>query len=395
MNVILFDEPTIRLSLLPFTFTRPVSEIRVGILTITEKWVRRLKTDVSFRTEAYLSKKFPLIDTENNLWINGAVCPDNALLEAVLSLSENTVLTSGEHVIAAKINQLDLQKLDTMEKFPYDRPVTIIGHTWEIFKKNAEQIRADFDLITHNRTSADIIDPHTIVYGEENVFIEEGATIKAAIINAEKGPIYIGKNTEVSEGAMIRGAFALGEGSVLSMGAKIRGDSSVGPYCKVGGEVSNSVIFGYSNKGHDGYIGNTVMGEWCNLGADTNTSNLKNNYAPVRLWDYSNDSFSDTGETFCGLMMGDHSKCGINTMFNTGTVVGVSCNIFGAGQPRNFVPSFTWGGANGFDTYRTAKACEVAEKVMQRRQILFDDTEREILDKVFELTAKYRTWEKE
>ncbi|MBL3656769.1 GlmU family protein [Fulvivirga sediminis] len=395
MNVILFDEPTIRLSLLPFTFTRPVSEIRVGILTISEKWARRLKTDVSFSTEAYLSEKFPLIDTEDNLWINGAVCPDEALLEAILSLSENTLLTTGEQVIAAKVNQLNLQQLDAMEKFPYDRPVTIIGNTWEIFKKNAEQIRADFDLITHNRTSADIIDPHTIVYGEENVFIEEGATIKAAVINAEKGPIYIGKNTEVSEGAMIRGAFSLGEGSVLSMGAKIRGDSSVGPYCKVGGEVSNSVIFGYSNKGHEGYIGNTVIGEWCNLGADTNTSNLKNNYTPVRLWSYKHDSFSDTGETFCGMMMGDHSKCGINTMFNTGTVVGVSCNIFGAGQPRNFIPSFTWGGATGLETYRAEKACEVAEKVMERRQIIFDKTERDILDKVFELTAKYRTWEKE
>ena len=231
------------------------------------------------------------------------------------------------------------------------------------------------------------------MYGKENLFIEEGATIRAAILIAENGPIYIGKNAQVHEGAIIKGSFALCEGSHVNIGAKIKGDTTIGPFSKVGGEIGNSVIFGNSNKGHDGYLGNSVIGEWCNLGADTNTSNLKNNYADVKVWNYPKGGFKSTGQMFCGLTMGDHSKCGINTMFNTGTVVGVGANIFGAGFPRNFVPSFSWGGAAGFTTFQLKKVYEVAEKVMQRRHTKFDTTEKDILDKIFELTAQYRVWE--
>lgn len=238
-------------------------------------------------------------------------------------------------------------------------------------------------------------DGHTVLYNESEIFIEEGAKIKAAVLNAEGGPIYIGKNTEIQEGSLIRGPFALCEGSTINMGAKMRGDTTVGPHCKVGGEVSNAVIFGYSNKGHEGFLGNAVLGEWCNIGADSNNSNLKNNYAPVKIWDYTKGGFTNTGLQFCGLMMGDHSKCGINTMFNTGTVVGVGANIFGDGFPRNFIPSFSWGGAAGFTTFQIRKFEEVAKAVMNRRGLEYSDQEKEIIQKVFDLTRHYRIWDKE
>jgi UDP-N-acetylglucosamine diphosphorylase/glucosamine-1-phosphate N-acetyltransferase len=239
-------------------------------------------------------------------------------------------------------------------------------------------------LITAGRKSTPISDPHTHTYNSSEIFIEEGAVLHTAVLNAEGGPIYIGKNSQVQEGAILRGPFSLGEGAVINMGGKMRADTTVGPFCKIGGEVSNSVVFGYSNKSHDGFLGNSVLGEWCNLGADTNTSNLKNNYDHVRLWSYTKKSFVDTGLPFCGLIMGDHSKSGINTMFNTGTVVGVSSNIFGAGYPRNFIPSFQWGGAGGFVDYKYEKAMETAERVMARRNLKLDEIEREILKSVFD-----------
>lgn len=394
MNIILFDDPAIRKSLLPLTFTRPVAEIRVGILTIAEKWSKRLEKNISFNTSDYLCEKYPCLKGSNNLWINGAFCPDDELINSIEGLQNEQALIKNNTIIAAKTGGAfsDLQNLSLKE---YNGEPTLIDRPWKIFKKNAEQIQADFDIITAARQSEDIIDSHTVVYGEENLFIEEGATIKAAIINAENGPVYIGKNAIIHEGAIIKGAFALCEGAQVNMGAKIRGDSTIGPYCKVGGEVSNSVFFGYSNKSHDGFVGNSVIGEWCNLGADTNTSNLKNNYTNVKVWSYSEDTFTDTGEVFCGLVMGDHSKCGINTMFNTGTVVGVSANIYGAGFPRNFIPSFSWGGAAGFSTYRLEKANEVITKVMERRGLIYDSTEQAILQEIFEQTAKYRFWEQQ
>lgn len=383
MQINLFDSQPIRENLLPFTFTRPVASIRIGILTISEKW-QKYGFEVGFETQDYLSQKFPSLTS--NIKINGALCPNASVVEAIKLLNTNEQLVSGETVLA--INGSGTKSVTFHGEF------RVIHQPWEIFLYNREQIEADFELITAGRKSQPITDKHTIVYGSENVFLEEGASIKAAIINAEHGPVYIGKNAQVHEGAIIHGAFALCEGSHVNMGAKIKGDNTVGPFSKVGGEVSNSVIFGYSNKGHDGFLGNSVIGEWCNLGADTNTSNLKNNYAPVKLWSYSTQRFAQTGLQFCGLMMGDHAKCGINTMFNTGTVVGVGANVFGAGFPKNFVPSFSWGGASGLITFQVKKFYEVADAVMKRRGIEFSEVEKEIIDKVFELTAQYRTWDK-
>jgi UDP-N-acetylglucosamine diphosphorylase/glucosamine-1-phosphate N-acetyltransferase len=276
----------------------------------------------------------------------------------------------------------------------YAGPLAIIDQVWKIFQYNGGQIKADFRLITSSRLSAGIHDPHTRLYGEQNIFIEEGVLTRAAVLNAENGPIYLGKNSSIQEGALIKGPFALGEGSQVCMGAKMRGDVSIGPYCKVGGEVSTSVIFGYSNKAHDGFLGCSVLGEWCNLGADTNTSNLKNNYENTKLWSYAKKGFVSTDLMFCGLVMSDHSKCGINTMFNTGTVAGVSANIFGAGFPRNFIPSFSWGGTAGFTTFQLNKAFETASRAMERKSVIFDEVDKEILAVVFRQESEYRVWEK-
>ncbi len=383
MDITLFDPAEIRSSLLPFTFTRPVADIRIGILKISEKW-EHYGFSIGFHTETYLASKFS--SNGANIRVNGALCPDTALTSNVRALKRGQKLMAGDVELA--------EYGEGIESIQYEQPFRLISKPWDIFTHNQEQLRSDFYLITSGRTSAKITDPHTVVYGLENIFIEEGATIRAAILNAEDGPIYIGKNAQVHEGAIIKGAFALCEGSHVNMGAKIKGDTTIGPHSKVGGEISNSVIFGYSNKGHDGFLGNSVIGEWCNLGADTNTSNLKNNYAAVKLWDYEAGRFANTGLQFCGLMMGDHAKCGIDTMFNTGTVVGVGANVFGAGYPRNFVPSFAWGGANGLTTFQLRKFYEVAEAVMKRRGIELDETERNILLNVFDTTSAYRIWEK-
>lgn len=391
MNLILFDDPLIRLNLLPFTFTRPTSGIRVGILTIAEKWEKHLGTKPSFKTEEYLQKKFQVKSTEDNLLVNGAVCPDANLVSKIKSLNPGQYLVKGSMLIAAYKPEQAMSGNNTVE---YQEEFTVIDRTWKIFSQNGKQMRIDFDLITKGRRSAEIKDKHTIIYGEQNFFAEEGVTIHAAIINAENGPVYLGKNSIVQEGAIIRGAFALCEGGHVNMGGKMRGDTTVGPFSKVGGEVSTSVIFGYSNKAHDGFLGCSVLGEWCNLGADTNTSNLKNNYEPVKLWNHVQGEFESTGLQFCGLMMGDHSKCGINTMFNTGTVVDVSSNVFGEGFPRNYIPSFAWGGSSGFTTYRFDKAMETASRAMGRRNVVMDETEINILKHVYELTSSTRNWEK-
>jgi UDP-N-acetylglucosamine diphosphorylase/glucosamine-1-phosphate N-acetyltransferase len=394
-HILLFDDPAIRGSLLPFTFTRPVADIRMGILKISEKWALTTGRNVSFLTQEYLQKKFPRLKGEA-LAINGAWLPDAGSLELLKGLSRTQSLFWGKTLLATYIGETEKNLSFASEKeiIQMHAEPNLVQKSWHIFQFNGAEIRKDFTLLTKNRTSLPITDPHTRVYAPENIFIEEGAVIRAAILNAENGPIYIGKNTEVQEGSIIRGPFALCEGSTINMGAKLRGDTTVGPFSKVGGEVSNAVIFGYSNKGHEGFLGNSVIGEWCNLGADTNTSNLKNNYAPVKIWDYTKGGFSNTGLQFCGLMMGDHSKCGINTMFNTGTVVGVGSNIFGDGYPRNFIPSFAWGGAAGFSTFSLSKFEETAQVVYSRRGLQWNEVEKEIIDRVFELTKSFRIWEK-
>ena len=398
MNIVLFDNPTIRQNLLPFTFTRPVASIRVGILTIAEKWEKYLGLKASWSTESYLAKKFPLHHEADNYWINGAVCPDAELVSAIRKLNSGDALSLNNMIVAVRTPDDDpdsyRDEVITGLITEFTKPVTLIDQVWKIYQFNGAQIRADFELITKGRKSIKIQDPHTRIYNSDQVFIEEGAQVKAAILNAENGPIYLGKNSFVHEGAIIRGPFALCEDSQVNMGAKVRGDTTVGPHSKIGGEVSNSVIFGYSNKSHDGFLGNSVIGEWCNIGADTNTSNLKNNYENIKLWSYAKGGFNDTGLMFCGLMFGDHSKCGINTMFNSGTVVGVNASIFGDGYPRNFIPSFAWGGAAGFTTYQLNKALDTAQKAMARRNVELTEIDKEIFKTVFDESSNYRVWEK-
>jgi UDP-N-acetylglucosamine diphosphorylase/glucosamine-1-phosphate N-acetyltransferase len=394
MNIILFDNPTIRQNLLPFTFTRPVAAIRTGILTIAEKWEKHFASPTSVSTEPYLSKKFILTHTSDNLWINGALCPDRNLVTTIRQLRMGDAIVKDAMILAVRTPDDEVPEVIVGKVTEYPSAITLIDQVWKIFQHNGAQLRADFELITAGRKSIGITDKHTRTYAEENIFIEEGAVIHSAILNADNGPIYIGKNAEIQEGAMIRGPFALDEGSVINMGGKMRGDVSIGPGCKIGGEVSASVFFGYSSKAHDGFLGCSVIGEWCNFGADSNTSNLKNNYENVKIWNYPKGGFVDTGLMFCGLMMADHTKCGINTMFNTGTVTGVSANIFGDGFPRNFIPSFAWGGASGFSTYQFEKAMLTAAKAMERRGLQLSNIDREIYKTVFETCVSERVWEK-
>lgn len=389
MNYILFDGPA-RDALLPLTFTRPVADILIGIMTIRQKWEMYLGTTTTTITEEYLSEKFPMVEMENNIMINASFLPNEILVALILDLEPNQAIFKGEEVVAFYTQESqDEVNFDTYEIIELNEDCLTVEHTWDIFSKNGLAIREDFAFLTEDRKSQPI--PKSVnVIAPENIFIEEGAKLEFVTLNASTGPIYIGKNAEIMEGSVIRGPFALCEGAVVKMASKVYGPTTVGAYSKIGGEVNNSVLFAYSNKGHDGFLGNSVLGEWCNIGADSNNSNLKNNYEEVKLWSYETESFAKTGLQFCGLIMGDHSKCGINTMFNTGTVVGVSTNVFGSGFPRNFVPSFSWGGAAGFTTYVTKKAFQTAKLVMERRNMDFDEKEAAILEHVFEETKKWR-----
>jgi UDP-N-acetylglucosamine diphosphorylase/glucosamine-1-phosphate N-acetyltransferase len=392
MNYILFDESIVRTNLLPLTFTRPVSDIRVGILTIREKWEKRLKSSTSSLTEAHLSAKFPIVKMAENILINGSICPNDEIIAAVKNLKPNQTVVYNDTIIALHVTAEELDNLgdtasDGIEEIQMSEAPLKINHTWEIFSKNEIALKDDFSLLTKGRKSQKLSSTNQIL-GAENIFVEKNAKVECAVLNGTTGPIYIGKDTEIMEGAVIRGPFALCEGAEVKMAAKIYGPTTIGPFCRVGGEVNNSVLFGYSNKAHDGFLGHSVIGEWCNLGADTNTSNLKNTYDNVRLWSYGKQTFINTHLQFCGLIMGDHSKCAINTMFNTGTVVGVSANIFGSGFQRNFIASFTWGGTAGYTNYSIKKAMEVAEIVFKRRRRTFDEIERDLLTNVYTLTLK-------
>ena len=393
-NFILFDDESWK-NLLPLTFTRPVGEIRIGILRIREKWEKYLETKISYLTQDYLSEKFTLKKTNQNILINASIIPDLRIIEAINNLEIGEVLIKENTIIASYLEDFEkdffLKKTDNLKKKTFSEDIFKINYAWEIFQYNEKALNQDFELITKNRKSAKISTTNRIL-NEENIFVEEGSKIEFATLNASEGYIYIGKNTEIMEGAMIRGSFALCDNSTVKMGAKIYGKTTIGEHCKVAGEISNSILMGFSNKAHDGYLGNAVLGHWCNLGADTNNSNLKNNYADVKLWNYTKDKFIDTGLQFCGLIMGDHSKTAINTMFNTGTVIGVSANIFGAGFPRIFVPSFSWGGANACISFRLDKVFNVIEKVMKRRNKsdIEINQEKEILKAIEENTKKYR-----
>jgi UDP-N-acetylglucosamine diphosphorylase/glucosamine-1-phosphate N-acetyltransferase len=391
MNYILFDSD-VRDTLLPFTYTKPVADIRIGILTIREKWEKHLGLTTTTITADYLEEKYPMVEMEENILINASFCPTESLVEKVKNLSKNEAIFKGEDVLAFHTTQSQKEvDFDTYTQIEFDEELIQIKNTSDIFTHNGKAIQQDFDLITEERTSETI--PVGIqVINPGNIFIEEGAQILFSTLNASEGPIYIGKDALIMENSSIRGPFAMCENAVVKMGAKIYKDTTIGPFSKVGGEISNAVIFGYSSKGHDGYLGNSVIGEWCNLGAGTNNSNLKNNYSEVKLWNYETERFAKTGLQFCGLMMGDHSKCAISTMFNTGTVVGVSANIFGSGFPRNFTPSFSWGGTAGYETFQMNKVSEVVTAVMKRKNLVFDAVDQKILDHVFEETKQYRNF---
>lgn len=392
-NFILFDDKRWR-TLLPLTFTRPVAELRIGIDTIREKWEAVLKTSCSYLCETYLSVKYSSTYTANDFYIYGGVIPDENILAAILQLKSGEQLIKDGALIALRSSENYFSGAALSEHgksfstINYNAELTIISNLWHIFQFNDKVLRDDFKRLTANRQSQQLSSTNTLI--GDQIFVEQGVKLEACIINSQTGPIYISKNVEVMEGSMLRGPLFIGEHSVIKMGAKIYGGTTIGPHCRVGGEVSNVVFIGYSNKGHDGFLGNSVIGEWCNIGADSNNSNLKNNYAEVKLWDYFEQKFIPTGLQFCGLIMGDHSKCGINTMFNTGTVLGVSANVFGDGFPRNFIPSYSWGGAKGFVTYKLKDALEVAKEVMKRRSIELNATEINILTTIYELSEKYR-----
>lgn len=387
MNFILFDGKE-RERLLPFTFTRPVGDIRIGILTIREKWEFLLKQKTSTLTQDYLSVKYPLVTKDENILINGSVIPDVQIVERVKNLKPGESLKSGELTIALflEASKIEKKELTSEKTIEYNGPVIQVKNLWDIYSKNHQILRQDFEMLTKGRKSQPLSSTNFVKGDPSLIFLEEGAQSEFAFFNTHDGPIYLGKDSDVMEGAKIRGPFALCEHSQVKMDAKIYTGTTIGPYSKVGGEISNSVIFGYSNKAHDGFLGNSVIGEWCNLGADTNVSNLKNTYDFVKLWSYSTGRFENTGQQFCGLMMGDHSKCGINTMFNTGTVVGVNTNVFGEGYLRNFVPSFSWGGKQGMSQFKLDKAFQVATAVFERRKMIFDDTEKNILSYIYEMT---------
>ncbi|MCO5725317.1 GlmU family protein [Robiginitalea marina] len=389
MHYILFDGDR-REALLPLTYTRPVGALRTGILTLQEKWAHDLGAPVSFSTVAYLSGKFPMEAGTDNLFIKGSLLPDAHLVQAVQNLKKGEALFGPPGLLAYRSPEpLEEGQLEGLGRIAYPGDVLELRNTWDIFSINGPALEQDFERLTRGRESMPLPASNRAVH-PEHIFLEEGASVEFSILNASEGPIYIGQGATVMEGSLIRGGFALGAHGVVKMGAKIYGPTTAGPWCKIGGEVNNAVLFGYSNKGHDGFLGNSVLGEWCNLGADTNNSNLKNNYARVRLWNYQSGGFDQTGLQFCGLVMGDHSKSAINTMFNTGTVVGVSCNIFAAGFPRNFIPSFSWGGTSGFSTYFPEKAFEAARVAMERRGQEFTREDEEIFLQVFEQSRKYR-----
>jgi len=388
MNYILFDGPY-RDNLLPLTYTKPVADLRIGILTIREKWEKHLGSTTTTVTEDYLSEKFPMVEMDENVMINASVLPTSGLVKRIIELHPQEAIYQDGELIAFWAKGEEEMDLDSYKNIEFDEDIILIKHNWDLFTNNGKALEDDFDLITADRVSAPI--PDTVhCMNKDRIFLEENVEIEIAVLNASKGAIYIGQNAEVQEGALIRGPFAMGEHSVVKMGAKVYGPTTLGPKSKIGGEVNNAILSGYCSKGHDGYLGNSVIGEWCNLGADTNNSNLKNNYADVKIWEYSANRFVNSGLQFCGLIMGDHSKCGINTMFNTGTIIGFSANIFGSNFPRNFIPSFSWGGAAGFKTYTLDKAFETIDLVMNRKNEVFTETDKKIFEHIFEISEKYR-----
>ena len=371
---------------LPLTFTRPVAELRIGILTFQERWKKLLEIeDIAFLTEDYLQEKFKKPESKESLLIVPNFLPTKIVLEQIKKIKQGEALIYQDEVIIAKLDMRDFSLSQITKMTDVEGELLFVKSPSDIFTYNQQFLDYDFELLTRNRKSQELSETNNFLGDKKDLFIEEGAEIEFATLNCKTGKIYVGKNAEIMEGTMIRGSLALCEGSKINMGAKVYGATTIGPHSKVGGEVNNIVIFGYSNKGHEGFVGNSVIGEWCNLGADTNSSNLKNNYANVKLWNYRHSKFVDTGLQFCGLIMGDHSKSAINTQFNTGTVVGVAANIFKTGFPPNLVKSFSWGGMNGDESYRLDKVFEVMERVMQRRKVDLTDVDKSIISYIYDI----------
>lgn len=380
-----------------------MGELRVGIFTIRGKWERHLNAYASYITQEHLQEKYPIRIESENLVVNGGILPNEALCRRIAQLNFSEALLYDGELVAARLDAAQFETLIEDEEVrelsgvevEADIPIVSIRRLWELTQQNGPAIEADFRWITRNRTSEPLPASNRLIGPPERLFIEAGARVEASILNTTEGPIYIGKDAEVMEGCLLRGPLAIGEGAMLKMGARIYGPTTIGPGCKAGGEITRSILMANANKVHEGFLGDSVLGEWCNIGADTNNSNLKNNYGEVKLWDYAEERFVKTGTQLCGLFMGDHAKCGINTMFNTGTVVGVFANVFGAGYPRNFIPDFSWGGPEaGFRTYSFSEACETAQRVLQRRNQSLSEIDKAILYHVYDQTAKLRTWEK-
>lgn len=390
MNIVFFEESSVRAQLLPFTFTRTVADIRVGILTIREKWEHFLKTNSSSATEKYLADKFPLtLNDTSNFLINSSIIPTAYLMNVVQNIPLNTILIQNEKVIALHCGKaeavefLDKRIWNAGNTLEIDAELLVIENVWHIFEKSAAATKEDFENLTKNKVSEALSASNTVIGDKNQIFLEKGAKVEASILNTNAGPIYIAADAEIMEGSMIRGPFSVGEHSQIKMGTKVYGSVNIGPHCKIAGEINNSVVFGYSNKSHDGFLGNSVLGEWCNLGADTNTSNLKNNYSPVAIWSYAQNRMENTGLQFCGLMMGDYSKCGINTMFNTGTVVGVGANIALGEFPPKYIPSFTWMTARETVNYEFDKFLETASIVYNRRNLELTESEVKSLHHIY------------
>lgn len=385
MNIVLFDDKEWR-NLRPLTLNKPVAELRMGILTFKERWEKLIEGNYSYYTQKYLSDKYQIQISEENIFINSSFFPNENLVNSIRNLNKGESIWFKNQMIAGNFSLEEFNaRNDSNHKVEFQEEITHISHLWDLFTYNEKAIRFDFELITKGRKSQPISETNGVI-NPANIFLEEGAVIEFAVLNAKEGPIYVGKNAEIMEGSLVRGSLALCENAKLNLGAKIYPGTTIGPYCKVGGEVNNSILMGYSNKGHDGFLGNSVLGEWCNLGADTNNSNLKNNYSEIKLWDYESKDYVGTGLQFCGLMMGDYAKSAINTQFNTGTVVGLSANVFEAGFPPKFIPSFSWGGGKNSAKFDLEKSFEATEKMMERRKKVLTDKEKKIIEYIFQLT---------
>ncbi len=391
MNYILVDLPLHKENLLPLSYFRPISELRIGIDTIKEKWESFLGEKVSFYTDEYLQEKFPVKFASENIYIASHVIPDDSLVKKIKNLSTYTSLFDEDsEIIAYKGNEISRETFSQLERKKTDENIKTpnkIHYPWDLVRLNESQILKDFSRITKNKSSKKLSGTNLII-GSHPVFIEKGVKVEACIFNTENGPIYVGHNTLIMEGSMLRGPLAIMENSVIKMGTKIYGGTTLGPNSKIGGEIKNSIFLGNTNKGHDGYLGDSVIAEWCNLGADTNNSNLKNNYSEVKMWNYPRHDFIPTGMQFMGLIMGDHSKSGISTMFNTGTVVGVSANVFGADFQPKFFLSFKWGNKQEMQDYQFDKALEVAKTVMKRQNKDFDQVEKRLFENIYKLAKQ-------